>query len=169
MASAPTYDQIAWTSLGTSAATITLSSIPSTYTDLVIVLTGKTGGADSPRLYFNSDTASNYSSRTLYGNGSSAGSQSFQNATNGFLINSQDVFNSTNPATVTVNIQNYAGSTYKTSLCQVAGDNNGSGATGASVGLWRSTAAINSITFRTSNGQSYSTGTTVAIYGIKAA
>ena len=57
MAAGSTYTPIATTTLG-SAGTITFSSIPSTYTDLVIVLNGngsRVAGTDDTGLRLNSD------------------------------------------------------------------------------------------------------------------
>ena len=68
-----TYEPIASTTLGTAAADITFSSIPGTYTDLVLVLYGGFATAASD-LYtqFNSDTGTNYSNSDLRGNGTAA-------------------------------------------------------------------------------------------------
>ena len=56
-----TYEPIASTTLGSAAATISFSSIPGTFTDLVVVLfTGTTHGDNEVmQLTFKSDTASN--------------------------------------------------------------------------------------------------------------
>ena len=57
---------------GTSTSTVTFSSIPQTYTDLVLV-SAITQSADvSNYLRFNSDTGTNYSRTRLVGTGSSA-------------------------------------------------------------------------------------------------
>lgn len=71
----PTYDLIASNVLGTSAASITFSSISSSYRDLVLVarMFGSTPDvAREMRLRVNSDTGSNYSSVSMNGDGSSA-------------------------------------------------------------------------------------------------
>lgn len=76
-----TYESIETTTLGSAAANITFSSIPSTYTDLVVVYTLKaeTASADI-YMRFNSDSGSNYSNTILWGNGTSAGSNRFSGA-----------------------------------------------------------------------------------------
>ena len=61
-----TYEPIATTSLPSGGASITFSSIPQTYTDLVLTTSGlaQTGGGGSIALKFNNDTlasSTNYS------------------------------------------------------------------------------------------------------------
>ena len=68
-----TYEPIATTTLGSAVNSFTFSSIPNTYTDLVLVVVVPTAASSGTfGLRFNSDTASNYSHTTLSGNGSSA-------------------------------------------------------------------------------------------------
>ena len=76
---ADTYTLISSVTVGAGgASSMTFSSIPQTYTDLVIKVSGRnadTGGGNA-RLRFNSDTTSgNYAYRSLYtSNGTSAAS-----------------------------------------------------------------------------------------------
>jgi hypothetical protein len=42
-----TYEKIAATTLGSASATVTFSSIPGTYTDLVLIIRGGTTSASS--------------------------------------------------------------------------------------------------------------------------
>ena len=152
-----TYEPIATTTLGTAAASITLSSIPSTFTDLVIIFTGTQGAFDNTGLRFNGDTGSNYSKTMVYDANSNRGT----NDTSIRIMIAGTTINST-----IWQIMNYANSTtYKTALCRsgIASDQVRMG-----VGLWRSTSAINEVTFLAESGN-FGTGTTVSIYGIKAA
>lgn len=159
-----TYEPIATTTLSSAASTITFSSIPSTYTDLRLVIVG---AGDGQLLYwtYNSDTASNYSWTRLLGNGSAASSTAQTNLSNnrGWWTNA-----SSTPCVNEIDVFSYAGSTNKTSLVKSSVDQNGSGNTVAAVNLWRSTSAITSIQLSMSSGNFY-TGTTATIYGIKAA
>jgi hypothetical protein len=68
MAAGNTYEAIATQTLGSAAASVTFSSIPGTYTDLVIVCTPLrvTAGAEELVFQFNSDTGSNYSINNSY-------------------------------------------------------------------------------------------------------
>ena len=77
-------------------------------------------------------------------------------------------------ATSIVQINNYANtSVYKTALIRGNSINPSTSASNATtlVGLWRSTAAINSITIYSEGGGSYyiASGSTFTLYGIKAA
>mgnify|MGYP006271134105 CR=1 FL=1 len=164
---ATTYDPIATTTLGSAASSITFSSIPSTYTDLRLVLIGGTSSTADVKLQFNLDTATNYSYTTLVGDGTTAYSQSFTNAA---YINCDDYWGipANGQAMLALDVFSYAGSTYKTTLVTIAADKNGSGTSERRVGLWRSTSAITTIKFTPTAGN-FTTGTTATLYGIKAA
>lgn len=167
---ATTYEPIATTTLSSGANSITFSSISSAYTDLRLVLVGKSQPTNTryPALQVNSDTGTNYSYTRLYGNGASATSQRGTNTSLISLVSNG--MDDTYPVLITIDIFSYAGSTYKTMLWTTAEDDNGSGAIVEGVGLWRSTSAINSITLTATSGTGiYDTGTTATLYGIKAA
>ena len=159
-----TYEAIATNTVsGSSTTAVTFSSIPSTYTDLVLITnaTASTSG-QGMNLTFNGDTGSNYSSTRLYGNGSSATSD---RQTNGPFINfALGSFN--NGQLVIANVMNYSNTT--TNKTVTLRQNDASAFVGALVGLWRSTAAINAITIQISGGN-YVAGSTFSLYGIKAA
>jgi hypothetical protein len=156
-----TYEPINTTTLGSNQADVTFSSIPSTYTDLVIVANGKTTSETTLRLRFNSDSGTNYSATYMYGNGTTATSGRFTTRDDMAFYN----WFSTSDGTAFFHIQNYSNTTTnKTVLARI-------GAAGlqtsAGVGLWRSNAAIESVTIR--SGDNFSSGAVFAIYGIKAA
>ena len=163
-----TYSPIATTTLGSAQATVTFSSIPSTYTDLVLVTNyGASIAGMSPFIRFNSDTSTNYSDTVLYGTGSAAGSARDTSATRIFIGQYQVGSSATTGNNMTItNVQNYANTTtYKTALSR-------SGAaekeTNAIVGLWRNTAAITTIDIVTTSGN-FNSGSTFVLYGILAA
>jgi hypothetical protein len=166
MAAGNTYEAIATTTLGSDTASVTLSSIPSTYTDLICLITVK-ASADSYFFYrVNSDSGSNYSDTQLVGNGTSASSTRNANQT-GIQLASTAVMNKVDFSPFIIQINNYSNTTtYKTFLTRA---NNLGIDVFVSSGLWRSTAAINSITFTKNNAASYSAGSTFTLYGIKAA
>ena len=155
-----TYEKIATTTLGSAPATVTFSSIPGTYTDLVLIIRGGTTSASSVQIQYNGDTGSNYSNTAMWGYGSGQGSSRNSNATKG------EIGGSWSGITVFVhNIQNYSNTTtYKTSSGRYS---DATDTVGASVVLWRSTAAINQIVL-TNNGTTYVSGTDITLYGIKA-
>lgn len=160
---AKTYAPIQTTTLGTSAATVTFSSIPPTYTDLVLILQ-EIAGSGTSWLQFNSDTGANYSQTALYGTGSVAASNRSTNNTFGYA--GQSSSSSSQPLTTVVNIMNYSNSTtYKSWLAR---GNNASVAVVLRAGLWRNTSAITSITVG-QDTTSYLAGSTFTLYGIKAA
>ena len=160
-----TYEPIATTTLGSAANQVTFSSIPATYTDLILVMNGQiaSGGNDNILYQYNGDTATNYSGTSLYGTGSAAASDRASNSANyiagrvGSAVNSTSIFQ----------VQNYSNTTtYKTSLTRA---NVSDALVMAFVSMWRSTAAINSIKVYTSSAVNFNTGSTFTLYGIKAA
>ena len=156
---ASTYEKIATTTLGSAASSVTFSSISSTYTDLVIIFSG-TGNSDTLYYRFNNDSGANYSDTYMFGDGTAgSGRHSNQGQLFGAGIN-------TSQCMQIIHIMNYANTTTnKTTLLR--GNGNGIGATVAFVGLWRNTAAINSIQlFLNAN---FLSGSTFTLYGIKAA
>jgi hypothetical protein len=163
---ASTYTPIATTTLGTAASTVSFSSIPSTYTDLVLVcnpITNVTTGQITIRL--NGDTGTNYSRLILWGNGTSAGSAAYANENYAYSGYYTTLW--TSPTTNIFNILNYSNaSTNKTILGR---SNNASEATIASANLWRGTAAVSSIELGISVAGTYSVGSMFTLYGIKAA
>ena len=168
MAASSTYTPIATTTLGSTTSSYTFSSIPSTYTDLFLVISALYNGTDGYAIMqFNGDVISGfYSATVLSGNGTAAGSNRFTSINQIYLMNSGRG-NTTSPTIYNVNFQNYSNTTtYKTSL--VRGSNFQSTETSASVGLWRNTSAINSITL-SAPSSNFSAGTTLTLYGIAAA
>ena len=162
---AATYEPIATTTLGSAASSITFSSIPSTYTDLRMVVVPIGTTTLSLDLNFNSDTATNYSQTSLSGNGTAAASSRLTSRTKidlTYVTNIQST-----PTLRTADIFSYAGSTYKTVLTSDSADLNGSGSTVNTVGLWRSTSAITTVALAVSG--TMAAGTTATLYGIKAA
>jgi hypothetical protein len=165
---ATTYEKIATTTLSSGAVTVTFSSIPATYTDLRIVAVPTAASAINLAYRFNGDTATNYSATFLYGLGSSAGSGRISSYNALYATFAGNVVST--PTMWAIDIFSYGGSTNKTALFSMDADLNGSGAVGRNVGLWRSTAAITSVSVYTYSGvDQFTTGSTFTLYGIKAA
>jgi len=167
-----TYEKIASTTLGSSQSGITLSSIPATYTDLVLVFQyAQTSNSDNAFIRFNSDTGNNY--RRVYGVGSPAGATTANNSSSDRIYFNPQVGSGTSlntPGFLTINILSYANTTtYKNILARDnATKNDGGQQTAMYAGTWDNTAAITSITVNTTATNLLS-GTSVTIYGIKAA
>jgi hypothetical protein len=172
MPAGSTYTPIATTTIsGTSTSEVQFSSIPSTYTDLVII--GNLGATTNsyPCARFNSDTAANYSVTDIYGNGTSAASARGTSRTIADI--SYDIIGNANvEMNFIANIMNYSNSTtYKTMISRVNLAANGATAT---VSLWRNTAAITNIKLYTatangSNLYNFANGSTFTLYGIASA
>jgi len=162
-----TYEAIATQTLGSTASTVTFSSIPSTYTDLVLVISAiaTTSVGGDIVIQFNSDTGSNYSGTYVWGNGTSAGSNRASNATYSLIDYYAEM--DTSVANRIVSIQNYSNTTtFKTFLSRA---NNAGRGTDAIVGMWRSTAAITSLLLDVTSTNDFAAGSTFSLYGIKAA
>jgi len=170
MAAGSTYTPIATTTTAGGTNTVTFSSIPSTYTDIILVASniGYTAAGDTPYLRINGDTGTNYSGTLLSGNGTTANSGRRTSTAQGMPLGGTYAGSSTTVATNLIfQLMNYANTTtYKTGLSryfQPAGE------TEATVALWRNTAAVTSIQYRTDGGNNISAGAVFTLYGIAAA
>ncbi len=163
---ATTYEKIQSTTLGSATSAINFTSIPATYTDLRLVLVATTT-VSGRNLYlrFNSDSASNYSSTYLLGNGTAASSGRTTSADQISVTDGTVAISSTTPHLFAIDVFSYAGSTNKTALISTSQDRNGTGSVANVVGLWRSTSAITSVNLSTSTDD-FKIGTIATIYGI---
>lgn len=164
---ASTYEPIATTTLNSATASVSFSSISGSYTDLVLIVSAwhETTGSQVA-LRFNGDTGSNYSYTRLLGNGTTASSERDTNKSTIFL---GYVNNTATAPNFICHIQNYANTTtYKTTLNRFNTTGN-YGNLGATVGLWRSTSAITSMSISAADGGNFASGSTFTLYGIKAA
>ena len=169
MAASNTYQAIATSTLGSTASSISFSSISSAYTDLILVcyiIPASSGASPSINVGASNslDTGTNYSNTSITEGGSPV---SFRrtNYANGDSGISQTGFNSGVPATSIWHIQNYANTTtYKTLLARTGNPQE----VAASVVLWRNTAAINIVQI-SQGGSGMSAGSQATLYGIAAA
>jgi hypothetical protein len=164
---ASTYEPIATQTLGSSAASVTFSSISGSYTDLIIISqTGSGAPANGVYIRFNGDTSSIYSTTDLWGDGSSAASGRTSNQSLMRILGrgtgaSNDLSNNS-----IAQIMNYSNTTtYKTMLVRA---NSPAYGVGATVGLWRSTSAVTAFTI-TAEGGNLPSGSSFTLYGIKSA
>lgn len=166
MAKTATYSLIDSTTLGSAQSSVTFSSIPGTFTDLVLVMNYFSSASEWPMIQFNSDTANNYSFTEMHGNGTSAASLR-QSGVAGIWIGygAYSPAGTTNPGTIIVNFLDYSNTTtYKTTVSR----SNASNGVEATVGLWRNTAAINTIVVKHQTATTYASGSTFKLYGIEA-
>jgi hypothetical protein len=178
----PAYESIATVTLGTSASTISFTSIPSTYTHLQLrgsIQSNRSSyNVDNATVRFNSDSGANYSRHNVNASASTTtapeaygtGGATFggpipvvtgvaTNVFNGFVLDILDYANTNK---------------YKTMRILAGYDVNGTGGTGSfggTVGLysgaWQNTNAVTSITFAPVDGTNFTQYSTVALYGIK--
>lgn len=169
MPAGATYEPIA-TASPTGTATVTFNSIPGTYTDLrLTIFEAPIGSNMRPKVTINNTTTGTlYSQTNLFGTGAAATSSSATSA-NFWELNGSANATATIPDFYTVDLFSYAGSTNKTALITGSIDLNGSGRVYRIVGLFRSTSAITRIDIANEFGTNYVAGTTMTLYGIKAA
>jgi hypothetical protein len=170
-----TFELIASSTVGVLGATeFDFTSIPSTYTDLQLVISARSNSAnqvDFWRLRFNNDSGSNYFLRILAG-GAAVISSTDTNTTStngGGLVGNLATSNTF--SNISVYVPNYAGSNQKSlSGDSVAEDNAAfTGNLGLSLGagLWNQTTAINRVTFLPGGGTLLLQHSTAYLYGVK--
>jgi hypothetical protein len=159
-----TYTPIASQTLTSAQANVTFSSIPSSYTDLILVCSAAlASGTNDMQFQFNSDTGSNYSATALAGSGSSAISTRFTSQTYGYADWYGQLNTTMGSSTQIIQIMNYSNTTtFKTTISRA---NQAAVGVDAIVNLWRSTAAINSIKLFNAS-INIATGSTFTLYGI---
>jgi len=164
-----TYKKIASAVVGSGGSnTITFTSIPQTYTDIKIVVSGRLTDNNGQTwsdyaLKFNSSNA-NYNGKYLYGSGTAALSgsdSSYINARTNAAGQTANIFGSTE-----FYIPNYTGSQYKSvSIDTVSENNHATSITMMVASLWSSTDAITRIDLVGLFGN-FAQYTTATIYGI---
>ena len=169
-----TYTLIKGETLVSSAASYTFTAIPSTFTDLVVRVSGRTDRAaafDSLVLTINGTGGTAYSRTALRGNGASA--VSF-NAASGasFLTDLMGITASTATASTfgsfEIYIPSYTVSQNKPFSFSGAGEDNNSTPVylGATAGLWSNTAAITQLNCAPNSGTVFAAGSSFYLYGI---
>lgn len=166
----PTYVAIAKNVLSSDQSSISLSAIPSTYTDLLLVASARVttaAGYVTTKVEVNSATT-NFSARQLYTLGTTVGSAASTSAYYLYLPGANCTTNSFGNAELY--FPNYAGSTNK--VISISNVNESNDTTddryrlNAIAGLWSNTAAITSITVTPTSGNLL-TGSRFDLYGIK--
>jgi hypothetical protein len=158
-------------SVGASGG-FSFTSIPQTYTDLMIVCNTRNTAAETSGysiVYFNGDAAStNYSRVYFYATGTSPGGAADTSYAQFYGIMTAGANSTANIfSTTIINIMGYSTTNkFKTILEKNSTDLGGSGFVMNAAGLWRSTAAITSIAGGSVQG-SYAPGSTFTLYGIR--
>ena len=173
-AAATSYESIATVTVGSGGASnVEFTSIPGTYTHLQIRLIAReSASVTNDYIYsqFNGDTASNYATHQLSGDGSSAGAGAFTSIAQNFLQRitganaSSSIF-----GTMIIDVLDYANTNKYKTIRQLGGfDANGSGLIYFVSGLWQNTNAITSIKITPGQGN-FVQYSHFALYGIKSA
>ena len=170
---AVTYKLIETVTVGSGgAASIAFASIPQTYTDLQLVVSGRSTASNPGYarfalfISFNGSSA-NFTGRDVLGGSGSTNSTSFSNGRIGF-INANDASANAFSSTSVI-IPNYTGSTNKSFGTDFANENNNTNETsmGLVAGLWSITSAITALSLSIDIGYNFAQYSSASLYGIK--
>ena len=173
-ASTNSWESIATLSGNGSSGTLSFTSIPSTFKHLQlrgIIREGSGGGTGDTflGLQLNGDTTSSYALHYLIGDGASAsaaGGATQSRAYSGIGVQAGAGANIC--GALIIDILDYQNTNkYKTTRVLSGDDRNGAGAIALISGLWQSTSAVNRVDVYSKDGQSLSTLSKVALYGIR--
>jgi hypothetical protein len=163
---ANTYILISSVTVGSGgAASMSFTSIPATYSDLLVVWSGRTSSSQpttNTEISFNGSGA-NFSGKYLESNGSAVGTGSYARfiGTDSAATSTSNTFSNN-----MVYIPNYAGSNYKSFSADSVAENNATQTqTTLNAGLWSQSAAITSVTI-TPATSAYVQYSTAYLYGI---
>lgn len=158
----PTFDLIDSTTLSSSVSSVTFSSIPQGYEDLIVVVAPLATGSADARLRLNSETGAYYKRVAGYGNGSSAFGSIYSDS-GGFQIN-QIAYPDSNDDTLW--ILQFLGYSNTSNYTTILGrSNKASNGTEMTAYKYEDTTAISTILFYLNSG-SYAAGSTFYLYGI---
>lgn len=159
---------IASTTVGSGgASTISFSSIPSTYTDLVLVTSTRSNvGGYGTDMNISINGSSTATGRRIYGYGSGTTSDTQSNVS-GLVVGgtaTANVFSSNY-----LYFPNYAGSANKSYVLDAVSENNSASVylVEISANYWANTAAITSISIADATGATLQQYSTATLYGIK--
>ncbi len=173
-----TYQLIASNTLSSAAASVTFSSIPATYTDLVVRISARSdrSGSNVDVIFFrfNGISTTVYSDTAINGTGAVADNGRSTNATtmfnSGYFAIPAATSTSSTFSSMEIYIPSYGVSQNKP-LSGFSVSENNSASSGAFItadaGLWRSTATISSIEFSLNTGPNFVSGSSFFLYGIK--
>jgi len=156
----PTHTLIEAVTLATSASSVTFSSIPQTYGDLVLALNIKPTAALNVRLRVNGDTGTNYNYVVMAGNGTAASSASA--ASQDFIYLDYTAYTNITASVIQANFIDYSTDKHKSILARASNSTTGVNAQGI---RWASAAAITSMEIYAISNQ-FDVGSTFHLYGI---
>ena len=161
-----TYEAIATSTLTTTASSITFSSIPQTYTDLVLVSHMVPSSTTYYRFYLNGVTTASYGEVFIYGVPGGVGPSTNQSS---FLPGQSCTVG--NPFSSKLEIFSYAGNKFKSTLHTSAALSVAGGAMVLAAQIFTDTTPITSISIDGGSTASnlFAADSKVTLYGIKAA
>lgn len=171
----PTYVAIAKTVLTGTQSIITFSSIPSTYTDLLLKISARTNTAspifETIFLELNGVATATYSQTMIRGNSSTAASNTNSGQTRwNYLYTSSSGATSNTFSNVEIYFPSYTSSLNKIVSSNSVSENNSSSADQASINsvshLWSNTNVINQIKLTRSSTGDFIAGSRFDLYGI---
>lgn len=166
----PTYTLIASSTVASPTNMVTFSSIPSTYTDLVLRLSVRSTTGTAPAYFlFNTDTftSTGYNFTALIGNGTTATSQVVGNFGAGLYYQNVNTQTANTFSSVEIYIPNYALNTIRPSSVFPVVENNSTTATIRAIAQSHTVAqAINRLNLFPDAGNNFDVGSSFYLYGI---
>lgn len=164
----PTYTPLANITLGSASGTVSFTSISSAYRDLVLVTNLLTNTACNVYLRPNNDSGTNYAYVNMGGFGSGGGySGNNDGGYAGLLTTAYSTPDATTWWTMKADVMDYSATDkHKTFLIR---NGDAAEAVVAIAGRWKNTAAITSLIVTTGDANTFSAGSTMALYGIASA
>jgi hypothetical protein len=163
----PTYTPLATVTLASAVSTVSFSSIPATYRDLILITnirTTKSATSDAVFVRANSDSGSNYTRVGMFGNGSTTGS--FTGTESGYYL--AVTGNTATSGVFDMNIlqiMDYsAADKHKTALLRES--ENQITTVLAEAQRWANTNAITTLTVVPQTGPNLAAGSTLSLYGV---
>lgn len=155
------YELISTTILGSTASSVTFSSIPAGYKHLQIRMVANSTASGATYWRFNSDSGNNYSQHLLYGSNTSVASGATTSTNAGYIgytTTGTNIF----PVSI-LDILDFTNTSKNKTVRILHGDNNANIMLNS--GAWYSTSAVTSISlFANVN---YTVGSRFSLYGIK--
>jgi hypothetical protein len=158
-----TYIPLANITLGTAASSVTFSSIPATYRDLVCVVVAQGSTTLDGRIRLNSDTGSKYQFVRMSGSGSAATSATSDAMETSGRLSAIAQATTTSALQMNINIMDYSATDKQKIIISQA--NNSANGTEAFANRVDITAAITTVQVLTSTGN-WAIGSTFVLYGI---
>jgi hypothetical protein len=158
-----TYTPLATVTLGSAASSVTFSSIPATYRDLILVTDVIAGANQGASVRYNSDSGSNYSTLVMRGYATTVESAS---TTDNVLYITYSAVGSGKKCFTTLSVMDYSATDkHKTGLHRSNYEGTSTTFAEAMATRWANTAAITSLQFFASTGN-FAIGSTFNLYGV---